>query len=450
LPGGIRFKLSVLTFLLVALVTSVSSAIIMNIMEDFALRELVKRGLSIAESASTAAGYSVISDDMLALDNLMAKLKESQKDILFVATTDARGLIIADSKLGNAGKPYPLRKGHRIIPVGGDSTVWEVREGKSQFYEFRKPVVFAGRRLGDLYLGIDGSFLVAARTDARRRIFSVTAAVVALGVVGTLFLSGFITTPIKRLTDAVSQVSSGKYEHEISVVAPDELGELTMNFNSMARTITQQNRRLQGYAAELEGSFVATVRVLAASIDARDPYTLGHSTRVAGMALLVGEKLSLSREHLKELELASLFHDVGKIRTPDYILQKKAPLNKEEELMMMKHAEDGAEILKLVEPLKNHIPAVLHHHEWFDGTGYPKGLKGEDIPLFASIISIADAYDAMTSSRSYRKAKSSEQAIKEIRKFRGKQFAPLVSDLFIEVIEADEGIRSRSFLEVSG
>lgn len=448
--GGIRFKLSVLTFLLVALVAAASSAIIMNIMEDFALRELVKRGLSIAESASTAAGYSMLSEDMLALDNLMAKLKESQKDILFAVTTDERGFIIADSELGNAGKPYPLRKGDKIIPAGGDSTVWEVREGESRFYEFRKPVVFAGRKLGDLYLGIDARFLIAARSDARRRIFSVTAAVVALGVIGTLFLSGFITTPIKRLTDAVSQVSSGQYEREIPVVAPDELGELTRNFNKMARTITQQNRRLQSYAAEIEASFVATVRVLAASIDARDPYTLGHSTRVAGMALLVGEKLGLSKEQLKELELASLFHDVGKIRTPDYILQKKAPLNREEELLMMKHAEDGAEILKLVEPLKNHISAVLHHHEWFDGTGYPKGLKGEEIPLFASIISIADAYDAMTSSRSYRKAKSSEQAIKEIRKFKGKQFAPLVSDLFIEVIETNEGIRSRSFLEVGG
>lgn len=455
---GIRFKLSVLTFLLVALVTGVSSAIVMDIMENFALREMVKRGLSIAESASTAAGYSMLSDDMLALDNLMAKLKESQKDILFVATTDERGFINAHSELGNAGKPYPLSNGRRTISDSGGSTVWEVRDGESNFYEFRKPMVFAGKKLGDLYVGIDASSLVAARSAARNKIFSVTIAVLALGVIGTIFLSGCITKPIKSLTGAVSQLSSGKYEREIPVVTPDEIGELIKNFNKMARTITDQNLRLQGNARELEESFVATVRVLSAAIDARDPYTLGHSTRVASMALLVGERLGLSRDRLRELELVSLFHDVGKIRTPDSILQKKAPLNKEELSTMMRHAEDGAEILKLVAPLQNHIPAVLHHHERFDGTGYPKGLKGDEIPIFAAIISIADAYDAMTSSRSYRKARSSEQALEEIRRCRGKHFAPLISDLFIEIIETNgtetieaRGVAgSRTFMGVGG
>jgi putative nucleotidyltransferase with HDIG domain len=311
-------------------------------------------------------------------------------------------------------------------------------------------MVFTGRKLGDLYLGIDASSLIGASSMARKKIFSLAVAVLALGIVGTIFLSGFITKPIKSLTGAVSQLSAGKYEHEIPVVTPDEIGELIKNFNKMARTITEQNLRLQGHARELEESFVATVRVLSAAIDARDPYTLGHSTRVASMALLVGERLGLSKDQLRELELVSLFHDVGKIRTPDHILQKKASLNKEEASVMMKHTEDGAEILKLVAPLKHHIPAVLHHHERFDGTGYPKGLKGDEIPLFAAIISIADAYDAMTSSRSYRKAKSSGQALEEIRKCKGKQFAPLISDLFIEVIETNEVTDARPFIEVNG
>jgi putative nucleotidyltransferase with HDIG domain len=446
---GIRFKLSVLIFLLVALLTGISSAIVMNIMESFALREMVKRGQSLAESASSAAGYSMISGDILALDNLMAKLKESQKDILFVATADERGFINAHSELGNSGKPYPQRDGHMIISDSNATAVREVRDGETKFYEFRKPMVFAGKKLGDLYLGIDASSLIAASSVARKKIISVAVAILAIGVIGTIFLSNFITKPIKSLTGAVSELSSGKYEREIPFATRDEIGELIQNFNKMARTIIEQNLRLQNHAREIEESFVATVKVLSAAIDARDPYTLGHSTRVAGMALLVGGKLGLSKAQLKELELVSLFHDVGKIRTPDHILQKKAPLNNEEVSIMMRHAEDGAEILKLVAPLQNHIPAVLHHHEWFDGTGYPNGLKGEEIPLFAAIISIADAYDAMTSSRSYRKAKTREQATGEIRKFKGKQFDPHISDLFIELIETLEDARSQQFIEVS-
>jgi putative nucleotidyltransferase with HDIG domain len=246
-----------------------------------------------------------------------------------------------------------------------------------------------------------------------------------------------ITTPIKTLAQGVSELSSGEFKAELRVSANDELGELSRSFNRMAGLIIEQKASLQTYALELEDSYVTTVKVLAAAIDARDPYTLGHSERVAKMSVRVGQILKLTKDELKDLELACLFHDVGKIRTPDHILQKQARLNKEEERLIQRHPEEGAEILRIVESLHDLVPAVLHHHEWYNGEGYPKGLKGERIPLLASIIAIADSYDAMTSSRPYRKARPPELALNELRAHRGIQFHPQLTDLFVEIMERD-------------
>jgi putative nucleotidyltransferase with HDIG domain len=435
---GIRFKLSSVTFLLVAIITSASSLIVVRIMDDFILDSLIKRGMSIGKSASTAASYSLLSEDSLALDNLASKLKESQEDLIYVAAVDNGGQIRAHSTLGRSGKPFRAAGGEIIRTLEDGSTVSRAVKGGVSVLEIKMPIVFAGKKLGDIYLGIDSVTLVAAQSKARRNIMAVSLAVLALGVVGTFFLSGFITTPIKKLAVAVSELPLGEYKKEIPVVSKDELGELIGNFNEMARIITEQNSRLGKSAKELEESYVATVKVLAAAIDARDPYTLGHSTRIANIALLLGARLGLSDEELKDLEIACLFHDVGKIRTPDSILQKRGALSEEENRLMMRHVEDGAEILKLADSLHKHIPTVLHHHEWYNGKGYPKGLKGDEIPLFASIISIVDAYDAMTSSRPYRYAKSKERAIEELKVFRGRQFDPNITDIFVEVLQSHD------------
>jgi HD-GYP domain-containing protein (c-di-GMP phosphodiesterase class II) len=142
-----------------------------------------------------------------------------------------------------------------------------------------------------------------------------------------------------------------------------------------------------------------------------------------------------------------MFHDVGKIRTPDYILNKESPLTEDEFVHMMRHTVDGADILKVVDSLHKHIPATLYHHEWYNGGGYPEGLKGNEIPLSAAIISISDAYDAMTSSRPYRKAMSREEALQELLRCRGTQFAPHMVDAFVEVLNKHEGeVPGKTFL----
>jgi PAS domain S-box-containing protein/putative nucleotidyltransferase with HDIG domain len=215
-----------------------------------------------------------------------------------------------------------------------------------------------------------------------------------------------------------------------------EQQELATSFNRMTELITRQQLSLSASAQELEDSYISTVKVLAAAIDARDPFTLGHSTRVAKLSVKIGEALGLSRHELEDLEVASLFHDVGKLKTPDFVLLKEGSLSPMEYREMSEHPEHGAEILSRAKSLQKYIPAVRHHHEWYNGKGYPDGLRGEDIPLHAAIIAVTDSFDAMTSSRPYKNPRSHEDALRELVRCSGVQFAPRIVEVFLEVIES--------------
>jgi putative nucleotidyltransferase with HDIG domain len=442
----IRVKLMGLMFLLVAVVTVASSAVVMGVMDRLVLEELFKKGFSIGRSAAASAGFNLLSDDVLELDNLAAKLKDLYGDLLFVAAVDNQGMVRAHSELGKAGSPFAPAEGIVIRSGEGGSTVTSARRDGVNAYEFMVPIVFTEKKLGDIYLAIDSASLTQAKAETRRKLLPVAVVVLLLGFAGAFYLSSRFTTPIKHLSQGVSQLASGEYEEPISVKSDDELGELTKNFNHMAGTITHQRRRLVKSSRKLEEAYISTVRLLATALDARDDYTHGHSARVAELSVMLGRKLGLGDEELQDLEIACLFHDVGKISTPDYILNKNAPLTGEEGKLMMKHTRAGAEILQAVDSLHKYIPSALYHHERYDGSGYPEGLKGDEIPLFAAIISIVDAYDAMTSSRPYRFALPRDVAFDELRRCSGKQFHPRIVEHFIEVLAEYETPRMKTFL----
>jgi putative nucleotidyltransferase with HDIG domain len=210
-----------------------------------------------------------------------------------------------------------------------------------------------------------------------------------------------------------------------------------MNFNEMSSTIAEQRDKLNEYARDLEEAYISIVKVVAAAIDARDSYTHGHSGRVSQFSVLIGRAMGLSKEELDDLQIACLFHDVGKIKTPDSILLKSSKLSRFEYDEMIHHVESGAAILDKAPSLRRHIPAVRHHHERYDGKGYPDGLSGEDIPLFASIIAVADTFDAMTSTRSYRKAFPVETALRELTRVAGTQLRPDLVNIFVDLMEQD-------------
>lgn len=185
--------------------------------------------------------------------------------------------------------------------------------------------------------------------------------------------------------------------------------------------------------AEQKAQFLATVRSLAASIDAKDRYTRGHSERVSVLASSLARALGMDEETVEQYRVSGLLHDVGKIGTPEAILTKMGRLTDEEFREIMKHPEIGYEILKDIPGISFALPAVLHHHEKFDGTGYPAKLAGENIPLIARVLALADTFDAMRSNRSYRSARSHETVISEIRRCAGTQFDPKLAAIFVEL-----------------
>jgi putative nucleotidyltransferase with HDIG domain len=186
---------------------------------------------------------------------------------------------------------------------------------------------------------------------------------------------------------------------------------------------------------DLQDSFVATVRALAQAVDAKDSYTAGHSTRVTDYSVIIAEELGLGPDDLRRVRLAGLLHDVGKIGIRDNVLGKPGALNDEEFTVMKSHPTVGASILKPVTQLAEVVPGVLHHHERFDGRGYPNGLKAEEIPLMGRIIGVADAFDAMTSDRVYRPRLSDEIAIAELKKHSGTQFDSKMVKAFIAAFD---------------
>lgn len=172
-------------------------------------------------------------------------------------------------------------------------------------------------------------------------------------------------------------------------------------------------------------------RTILKALDCKDHYTFGHSMRVAYFSLVTGRELGLSEAEIKELELAAMFHDIGKIGTPDQVLNKPSRLTEEEFLVMKQHPELSHTILSEYPIFEKVAHYARHHHERYDGRGYPAGMKGEDIPLFSRIILIADTFDAMTSTRVYRKGLDHSIAFEELRQFTGSQFDPKCVEAFV-------------------
>lgn len=434
LRAGIRLKL--LGFLLPSaflLVIAMAWAVT-RISEETIRSDLLQRGLSVSQVVALSSRYSILSGDRLALDSLAAETKNSSQDIEYVAIRDMSDTILAHNIIAERGKPFTFPEVVQRMGSLSETQVDDVIRWGREMIEFTTPIFFAGKRVGTVSLGISKKSLAAAERDIRKSVAITVLIFLGFTLLGTLMLSSFITTPVQNLFSGVNELAGGEEFHPIPVRGNDELAELTRNFNRMAETILRQKDRLSRYAGELEDAYVATVRVLATSIDARDPYTLGHSARVSSLACNLGQRLGFSPEEISHLEKACLFHDVGKIRTPDEILLKERRLSPREIGVMRRHPEDGAEILRMAPSLHRYIPVVRYHHEWYNGKGYPEGIKDSQIPIHAQVLAIADAYDAMTSTRPYRKSLSLDEAVEEILRYRGTQFAPELTDVFVRMV----------------
>ena len=207
-----------------------------------------------------------------------------------------------------------------------------------------------------------------------------------------------------------------------------------------AQTLRARSRELLESYRRLEERSLEAIASLNATVDARDPYTAGHSARVQRIALAVADELGVPDERREALRYGSLFHDIGKIGVPDAILGKPGALTTAEYDVIKRHPSDGADIVSKLGSLRDSVPLICHHHERWDGAGYPDGLAGTAIPVEACIVGLADAWDAMTTDRPYRPALTLEEATAEVRRGRGTQFAPAVVDAFFAALRRRPGV----------
>jgi HD-GYP domain-containing protein (c-di-GMP phosphodiesterase class II) len=262
------------------------------------------------------------------------------------------------------------------------------------------------------------------------------AAVVSLGI--GFLLSRRLITPLQELAETSSKIAEGNLAVRAEIHGNDELAQLGTNFNDMAGNIEALVRRLKQALRQNQELFLETIRTLAAAIDAKDPYTRGHSERVASYSMALSRHLGLKQEEIFRIHIAAILHDVGKLGVKDGILNKPGGLSDEEFEVMRQHPSIGAQIMSPIRMLKDIIPGIRNHHETWDGNGYPDRLKGDQIPMVARIIGVADTFDAMTTTRPYQKAMTLDYVLEKIRSMSGTRFDPLVIDAFLAAVEAGD------------
>lgn len=256
--------------------------------------------------------------------------------------------------------------------------------------------------------------------------------VLAFGIILSLLMGWFvarrITSPLRSLMLGVREVQRGNFENKVTVKSKDEIQELAAAFNKMIEGLKQTQDKLQR-------NYLNTIQSLAQALEAKDPYTRGHSERVKRYAVDIAQRLGLSDEEIRLLEDICILHDIGKIGIPEKILAKPGLLSEEEWQIVKMHPIIGEKILQHIEFLKPGLSIIRDHHERPDGKGYPHNLKMDEISLLASVVSVADAFDAMISHRPYRKAFTKDEAIAILKENKGHQFNSHIVEVFIGYLE---------------
>ncbi len=270
----------------------------------------------------------------------------------------------------------------------------------------------------------DEKYALASVGEMRRQTWIISLAFAALALIIGFLLSSRLTSPLLKLSAAAQKIAGGDYSQRVEINKLKEIGTLGETFNLMSGKVEEQIANLAKAAQENHELFVGTVKALAAAIDGKDHYTRGHSERVSRISVAVGQRLGLDAGELEKLRISALLHDVGKIAVDDAILKKPAALTNEEFEIMKTHPAKGYKIMSQIPAMKDYLPGILMHHEMVNGAGYPQGLIGEQIPMQAKIISVADTFDAITIDRPYQKGMSLEDSLSRIQSFVGSRYDP--------------------------
>jgi putative nucleotidyltransferase with HDIG domain len=343
------------------------------------------------------------------------------------ALTRGESAILIDNRVLATTLPAPAAGdlATSIPPPGGNVSATVELAGES----------YAVRQINDvppatfLALASVDAAAQAATRSALTRVWWIALAATALAALGSFWLARTLTGPIDRLSASVSSMTQARrFDTAVPATGTSrELDALAATFNALIRAVAEAE-------AETQAAYLGAIHALAAALDARDPYTAGHSERVSALSVEIGRHMALPDYDLATLRLGALLHDIGKIGVPDEVLGKTSALTPAEFELIRAHPVIGARILRSIPFLTAHLPIVELHHERPDGRGYPYGLRGDAIPLAARIVHVADAYDAMTSARAYRPARTPHEALSELHLCAGADFDPPCVDALVSAL----------------
>jgi HD-GYP domain-containing protein (c-di-GMP phosphodiesterase class II) len=261
---------------------------------------------------------------------------------------------------------------------------------------------------------------------------------VFLSVGLSIFSARRITSPLQVLAQSSQAIARGDFSQRVHIKTRTEIGELATTFNTMSEELEQFVEDLKRAADENKNLFMGSIQMLAGAVDEKDPYTRGHSDRVTKYSLMIAKEMGLDPGFLEILRVSAQLHDVGKIGIEDRILKKPGALTPEEFEIMKTHTTKGANILRPVPQLREMLPGIELHHEALNGRGYPYGLKGDDIPLLARVIAVADTFDALTTNRPYQQAHDPVEALRIIQNLSGQRLDPRAVAALLAVFQRGE------------
>jgi putative nucleotidyltransferase with HDIG domain len=409
-PGiSLRWKVALSVSLLLVVVSTAIALALIRYERYFLTREGEKRVLALADNLAVNARDPLLAGDDLRLAPITQSVMNVEDAVYaFVVNHELRVAYHPDGSLIGAGYPDDLPE------IAGD------------VIEASVPIEVEGTQVGTAVVGLASGFIQEAMRATSLGLLAPLSIGTLVGVAGIFLLTGFHVQRIETLEEAVQAVAGGDLLTQADVGGQDEVSRLAGHFNRMVT-------KLEAARQDVEQGFLETIGALAAAIEAKDPYTRGHCDRVSSISRAIAVRMGVEDPELKDLELAALLHDVGKIGIQAKVLTKPGRLDDDETQSMQRHPEIGARILSSLSSLTNVEHYVKHHHERFDGQGYPDGLAGNEIPLASRIIHLVDAYDAMTTSRPYSSPKTHNQALAEILAGKGSHFDPAIVNIFMDL-----------------
>lgn len=431
---GIKSQLTAAIAAVILISVSIPTFFIAKDAEKEMLSDIQSRAELMINYMQGSVVDPLIAGDDLKLSSLAYKVSQS-KGVIYVIITDHTGAIRGSSGTKDLEKSDGAKKtareflGDAVDTPGPVKVSYNNREYSvfNHIAEVKLKVKEEGETvLGKIYLGVDRQVIESRITRFYLKACAIAFFILCMSIFLISALTGVIIKPLLALMKGTEMLAAGDMDYRIKVKVKNEFQAVANGFNAMTE-------KLRAYYDGILNAFIAT-------IDTIDKYTPGHSRRVAGYACELARQLNLPHRQVENIRLAAILKDVGNIGVEKKVLNKIEALTAEDYIEIQKHPEVSGKILDNIEAMREVVPIILQHHERYDGNGYPKGLKGEQIVLEARILAIADAFDAMTTKRGHREAVTPEEAVYELRLNRGMQFDPKLTDTFIMMINKKGGV----------